>query len=269
MAPTLPRGRPKSAAFPLSARGRPRQNAAMTFSSPLPPCLSEPSERWPLPLALSNATLNSARFDPALLQATDFAACGIAPVRGVAKRQAEYLAGRLCARQALLRLTGLPGVPAVGEDRAPQWPAGVVGSITHGDGWAAALVGQADTWRGLGLDTELLIPAERAGRLAEQILTPAELRRLPGTPEEQAWLTSLTFSFKESLFKALYPLVRQRFYFEHAELLDWTPGGAARLRLLEGLGPDWPAGSLLEGQFVCEGERLLTLVAIPAEKPGR
>ncbi|WP_349572427.1 4'-phosphopantetheinyl transferase family protein [Azotobacter salinestris] len=236
----------------------------MSISSPLPPCLSAPSTRWPLPLALPATALQSARFEPGLLQAADFDACGIAPVRGAAKRQAEYLAGRLCARQALQRLTGTPSVPAVGEDRAPQWPAGVVGSITHGAGWAAALVGQADTWRGLGLDTELLLPTGRAGRLAGQILTAAELSRLPDTPEAQAWLASLTFSLKESLFKALYPLVRRRFYFEHAELLDWTPAGTARLRLLEGLGPDWPAGSLLDGQFVCEGERLLTLVAIPA-----
>ncbi|GAB3469824.1 4'-phosphopantetheinyl transferase family protein [Azotobacter salinestris] len=236
----------------------------MTLSNPLPPCLSEPSERWPLPLALSATVFHSARFEPGLLRAADFDACGIAPVRGAAKRQAEYLAGRLCARQALQRLTGTPDVPAIGEDRAPQWPAGVVGSITHGAGWAAALVGQADAWRGLGLDTELLLPTGRARRLVGQILTPAELGRLPDTPEAQAWLTSLTFSLKESLFKALYPLVRRRFYFEHAELLDWTPAGTARLRLLEGLGPDWPAGSLLEGQFVCEGERLLTLIAIPA-----
>ena len=35
-------------------------------------------------------------------------------MRGVAKRQAEYLAGRLCAREALRRVTGQPGVPAVG-----------------------------------------------------------------------------------------------------------------------------------------------------------
>ncbi|GAB3384357.1 4'-phosphopantetheinyl transferase family protein [Azotobacter armeniacus] len=238
----------------------------MPIFSPLPPCLSETSERWPLPLALSGTVLHSARFDPSLLRAADFAACGIAPVRGVAKRQAEYLAGRLCARAALQRLTGIPGVPAVGEDHAPQWPAGVVGSITHGAGWAAALVGHAGTWRGLGLDTETLLPAERARRLAEQILTPAERRRLPGcTHEEQAWLTSLTFSLKESLFKALYPLVRRRFYFEHAELLDWNSAGEARLRLLTDLGPEWPTGSLLEGQFVREGERLLTLVAIPVE----
>lgn len=255
----------QSAAFPLSARGHPRQNAAMTFSSPLPPCLSEPSERWPLPLALPNAALNSAHFDPALLQATDFAACGIAPVRGVAKRQAEYLAGRLCARQALLRLTGVPGVPAVGEDRAPQWPAGVVGSITHGDGWAAALVGQADTWRGLGLDTELLIPAERAGRLAEQILTPAELRRLPGTPGEQAWLTSLTFSFKESLFKALYPLVGRRFWFHAAALVEQAGDGRVRLQLREDLDGEWRQGRCLDGQFAVREERLLSLVAVAAD----
>ncbi len=241
----------------------------MLFSNPLPACLNEPSEHWPLPLALPATALVSVGFDPTRLCASAFDACGIGAVRGVPKRQTEYLAGRFCARTALQRLTGVASVPATGEDRAPQWPAGVVGSITHGEGRAAAVVGRAEAWRGLGLDTEILLPTERALRLAGQILTPAERLRLQGRePEEQAWLIGLTFSLKESLFKALYPLVLRRFYFEHAELLDWSPGGTARLGLLDDLGPDWPAGSRLEGQFACEDERLFTLVAIPAEKSG-
>lgn len=231
----------------------------------IPSCCSEPREHWPLPLVLPGVRLVSTRFDPAGLAPADFERCGIAPIRGAAKRQTEYLAGRLCARQALYDLTGSPGVPAVGEDRSPQWPAGVVGSITHGDGWAAALVARNHDWCGLGLDVEALLPAERSQRLAAQIHTPAELQRLAAlAPPEQAWLTTLAFSLKESLFKALYPLVRQRFYFQHAELLDWSETGFARLRLLIPLNRDWPAGAVLEGQFVQQDGRLLTLVGIAA-----
>ena len=43
--------------------------------------------------------------------------------RSVAKRQAEFLAGRICARAALQQLEGLSFIPAIGEDRAPVWPA--------------------------------------------------------------------------------------------------------------------------------------------------
>jgi enterobactin synthetase component D len=242
-----------------------RHTISMTPDIYHPACCSPLLAHWPLPLALRGSQLLSCNFDPAQLKADDFARCGIAPPKGVAKRQTEFLAGRLCARQALQQLTGTPAVPAVGADRAPCWPAGVVGSISHGDGWAAALVATQADWRGLGLDIERLMSTERAARLQASILTPAELARLAEYPAaQQAWLVSLTFSLKESLFKALYPLVQQQFYFQDAELLSHSPEGEAQLQLRRGLGPDWPAGSPLNGQFVQLGERLLSLVSIPA-----
>lgn len=231
----------------------------------LPPCCTALSDHWPLPQALPGVQLISTRFDATRLAAGDFDRCGIATVNGVAKRQTEYLAGRLCAREALRRVTGTAAVPAVGADRAPQWPAEVSGSITHGSGWAAAMVAHASAWRGLGLDVERRLAPARAERLAGEILTPGELQQLQGlTPEQQAWRISLSFSFKESLFKALYPLVLQRFYFQDAELLSCHADGSARLRLLIELSGDWPAGSELAGQFVEFDGHLLSLVAIPA-----
>jgi len=231
----------------------------------LPSCCTALSDHWPLPQALPGVQLISTRFDPALLGAEDFDRSGIAAVSGVAKRQAEYLAGRLCAREALRRVTGIASVPAVGADRAPQWPAEVSGSITHGSGWAAALAAPRSTWRGLGLDVEQRLPAARAERLAGEILTPGELQQLHAlAPEQRAERISLTFSFKESLFKALYPLVLQRFYFQDAELLSCHADGSARLRLLIDLSGDWPAGSELNGQFVEFDGYLLSLIAIPA-----
>jgi enterobactin synthetase component D len=229
-----------------------------------PACCSPLDTHNPLPNSLAGAQLISTRFDPTLFAEDDFARCDIAPVRGVAKRQAEYLAGRLCAREALRRVTGQPGVPAVGADRAPQWPLGVVGSITHGDNWAAALVAQREQWRALGLDVERLLPAERAQRLQGEILTPAEVQRLQNLDDEtRAARISLTFSLKESLFKALYPLTLTRFYFHDAELLE-IDHDSARLRLLIDLHPDWRTGTELDGQFAQFDNKVLSLVAVAA-----
>lgn len=234
-------------------------------STPHHPRFCQPLHaHWPLPQALAGAQLLSCHFDPTQLQADDAALSGIAAVNGASKRQAEYLAGRLCARQALLQLTGTATVPAVGADRAPCWPAGVVGSITHGDGWAAAVVAPACNYRGLGLDVETWLSHERAERLATQLLTPAELQRLAQLPAEQrAAQISLSFSLKESLFKALYPLVQQRFYFHDAEVLR-AADGQAELQLLRDLSPHWPAGSRCQGQFVDLGAQVLSLVSIAA-----
>lgn len=229
-----------------------------------PTCCSPLDDHDPLPQPLAGSHLISTRFDPTLLQGDDLARCGITPVPGVAKRQSEYLAGRLCAREALRRLTGQASVPAVGSDRAPQWPQGVAGSITHGDGWAAALVAPQQHWRGVGLDVEQLLPVERALRLQGEILTPAERERLQGLDdEERALRISLTFSFKESLFKALYPLTLTRFYFEDAELLQCAPD-ATRLRLLIDLNDEWRNGAELNGQFALFDDKVLSCVAVAA-----
>ena len=115
------------------------------------------------------------------------------------------------------------------------------------------------------MDLENLLTLERAERLAGEILTTDELQRMAALPREQiALLVTLTFSVKESLFKALYPIVQKRFYFEHAEVLEWSAAGYVRLRLLTDLSAQWCHGTELEAQFVVDGEQLLSLVAISA-----
>ena len=237
--------------------------------TPLPACCTPLDAHWPLPVPLPGTVFLSTRFDPALLIAHDFQRSAVPPPpsiqRSVAKRQAEFLAGRLCARAALQQLDQLDCVPAIGEDRAPVWPGHISGSITHSTGHAAAIVGHKAQWRGLGMDLENLLTLERAERLAGEILTTDELQRMAALPREQiALLVTLTFSVKESLFKALYPIVQKRFYFEHAEVLEWSAAGYVRLRLLTDLSAQWCHGTELEAQFVVDGEQLLSLVAISA-----
>ena len=56
----------------------------------------------------------------------------------VAKRVNEFTAVRHCARRAMAAL-GLPPAPVVPDERgAPRWPDGVVGAMTHCDGYRAA-----------------------------------------------------------------------------------------------------------------------------------
>ena len=238
--------------------------------SHLPACCSAPAADWPLPLPLPGLILHSCRFDPAQLAADDFVRCGLTPPAAIAgaaaKRQGEFLAGRLCAASALQALAGHACYyPARGADNAPCWPPGSLGSITHSHGWAAALVGAQEAWRGLGVDAEPLLTLARAERLAGEILTPAELAHFQHLPADErgAWLT-LCFSLKESLFKALYPLVQRRFYFQAAALVEQDGNGRVRLQLREELGGEWTAGRCLDGQFALHDERLLSLVAIPA-----
>ncbi|WP_028694721.1 4'-phosphopantetheinyl transferase family protein [Pseudomonas cremoricolorata] len=230
----------------------------------LPLCCDPIQFHWPLPQAIPGAVLASCSFDPARLHGDDFARAGIEQSdslqRSVAKRQAEYLAGRVCARAALQRLDGRSYVPTSGADRAPVWPHDIRGSITHGQGWAAAVVAAHGTCQGIGLDQERLLDDARAERLAGEILTPAELQRLDRS--QIGLVVTLTFSLKESLFKTLYPLTLQRFYFEHAELLEWSSDGLARLRLLTDLSSDWRQGCEVQGQFCLTDGHLLSLISV-------
>lgn len=241
----------------------------MTRLPALPACCTPLRADWPLPQPLPGSVWRSTDFTPAHLLADDFARSAIempaSIQRSVAKRQAEFLAGRLCARAALLHLDGTCATPAIGEDRAPVWPAHIAGAITHSNGRAGAVVALKSVWQGLGIDLENLLSDERARRLVKEILTPGEQRRMAeGCDEDVALVVTLTFSIKESLFKALFPLVGQRFYFEHAEVLSWSKDGHVRLRLLTDLSTEWHHGKEIEGQFAVHEGQLLSLVAIAA-----
>lgn len=236
----------------------------------LPDCCSSPSTQWPWPRALPGVQWIMLSFDKQRLAEGDFSHCGIEAPENIrdaaAKRQVEFLAGRLCAREALRALTGMPDVPLIAESRAPVWPNGLVGSITHSGTLAAALVASTEHFRGIGLDAEALLSSSRSERLAAQLLTPRELDWLASLPaEQQALFVTLIFSCKESLFKALFPLVGVRFYFQDAELIAWdNQTQQVTLRLLKPLADDWPAGSRLEGQYALQEDYLISMIAIPA-----
>jgi enterobactin synthetase component D len=178
--------------------------------------------------------------------------------RAAAKRRNEYLAGRCAARQSIRALTGKSLIPDTDHDRAPIWPSGLVGSISHGGGHAVALVGKQIDYLGLGVDIEPPLDTRRAMKLAPQILTDSELRS-DVSPEH----VSRAFSAKESLFKALYPLTRVWFGFQDAVLVACDEDGQGTLRLCRDLGSDWPRGRCLPFRHVRFRGAILTRVDIP------
>ena len=239
----------------------------MSFEVDLPAFCTASDNHLPWPRPLPDLPLVSLDFDETRLEDQDFEKTGIGVPenlqRAVAKRKAEYLAGRLCAREALRKAIGVDAVPGTGEDRAPQWPDGSVGSITHSHGRAAAIVGAAPRFASVGLDLEHTMPDSRAVKLADQILTQAEQQRFAKALADQPGeFLTLTFSLKETLFKALYPLTLKRFYFEHAELLEWSAEGVARVRLLTDLSQEWQSGRELTGQFINRSGQILSAIAI-------
>lgn len=185
--------------------------------------------------------------------------------RAVSRRRVEYVAGRICARSAIEALQHTPLFPAMGPNRAPQWPPGLTGSITHAHGRAAALVGLDHDWQGIGLDLETLLSDGQAQELAGDILTPDEQSRLARLPEsQQAQQVTLSFSVKESLFKALFPLTSRPFYFQDAELMN-----EHHIRLLTTLSGRWQEGDILPFDWRRIDDRLLSWILIQAEDPDR
>jgi 4'-phosphopantetheinyl transferase EntD len=132
-------------------------------------------------------------------------------------RRSEFTTVRWCARKALSDMgapTG-PLLPATAGaqflGRHPTWPRGIVGSMTHCEGYRAAAVADGTAVAALGIDAELHgdLPAPALRRISGA----DELARLDALRREHpaiSW-SRIVFSAKESVFKALYPRTRRWF----------------------------------------------------------
>jgi 4'-phosphopantetheinyl transferase EntD len=136
----------------------------------------------------------------------------------VDKRRREFTTARACARTALAKL-GLPPVPIVpGLRGAPQWPPGVVGSITHCAGYRASAVARDLDVVTIGLDAEPhdTLPAGVLGAVASDG-EQARLAGLAAARPDVCW-DRMLFSAKESVYKAWFPLTRRWLGFEEASV---------------------------------------------------
>lgn len=132
--------------------------------------------------------------------------------RALPARRAEFMAGRLAARRAMARLGHAAHPVPAGTDRAPIWPAGICGSISHEGGLAVAVVARAPA--AIGVDLALDTPLEDA--LIPEICRPEERALVPRF--HQGHFAARAFSAKEALFKAQYPVTGVLFGFHGMEV---------------------------------------------------
>ncbi|MBG7698510.1 4'-phosphopantetheinyl transferase superfamily protein [Streptomyces sp. MC1] len=193
--------------------------------------------------------------------------------RSVAKRRREFAAVRGCARRAMEKL-GVPPQPVLtGERGAPLWPDGLLGSMTHCDGYCAAALVRATDLASLGID------AEPHGALPEgvgsSVFLPAEAERLDRLAARWSsvhW-DRLLFSAKESVYKAWFPLTRTWLDFSEADITvrldaDGEPSGALHAELLVP-GPVIGGHRLqaFEGRWTVRHGVVATSVVIPHPAP--
>ncbi|MET8155297.1 4'-phosphopantetheinyl transferase superfamily protein [Sphaerisporangium sp. NPDC005289] len=184
------------------------------------------------------------------------------------RRRQEFSTARVCAHDALRKLGVRPGPVLPGLRGEPQWPTGVVGSITHCAGYRGAVVAAASKVTAIGIDAEPnepLVPG-----VLEAISLPEEresLAKLTARHPRVQW-DRMLFSAKESVFKAWFPLAKRWLDFQdilinvdpaNGEFTAWLRIGGPRVRGLR--------ITVFSGRWVSDAGLVLTAVVLPA--PGR
>ncbi|MCX7559226.1 4'-phosphopantetheinyl transferase superfamily protein [Sulfitobacter sp. F26204] len=168
-------------------------------------------------------------------------------------RKREFAAGRVAARQALAQL-GIAPVPVfAAKDRAPVWPQGVYGSISHTKTLCAAVV--ADRGHTVGLDLEADTDLNEG--LLSTICSTAEQARIAGP--NLLHLGKLIFCAKEAVYKAQYPLTGMLLGFDHIDILLDQAEERFSATFLKPAGC-FAAGDRLPGRYATVAGHLVTAV---------
>lgn len=180
--------------------------------------------------------------------------------RVVDKRRREFTTGRNCARRALATL-GLPALPILpGRGRQPVWPSGIIGSITHCDGFCAAAVASQKQLVGLGIDAEPNRPL------------PPEVPNLVLVEAEQLWVhemlgsgifwDTILFSAKESAFKAIFPILHTWIGFENVRISLDPSTRTFCIRLVDRLTANLDEIHRIEGRYFVDNKYIYTSAVI-------
>jgi 4'-phosphopantetheinyl transferase EntD len=184
--------------------------------------------------------------------------------KSVAKRRNEFITVRYCARQALAEL-GFAPVPILKGDKGePCWPDGVVGSLTHTEGFRGAAVATRDVVRSVGIDAEPhdVLP----NGVLDAISLPAERAEISALPAGLHW-DRILFCAKEATYKAWYPLTQRWLGFEDAHIVfdvdeDSTTGGFVSRVLIDPAALSGPPLTALRGRWSVRDGLALTAIVL-------
>lgn len=180
-----------------------------------------------------------------------------------AKRRAEFFSGRWCARKAICQLTDSDH-PIIGmrPDGLPDWPPGLIGSISHSATRAVAVVAAAEECLAIGVDVQDRVPPETAARVSGFVLSLPEAERCRASLGEP-WF-EVMFSAKETLFKGLFPRCGK--YFGHREVEAMAVDGTNRvvsLALCNNVGY-WRRGQRFRVRYEVFPNRVFTWMCLRA-----
>jgi 4'-phosphopantetheinyl transferase EntD len=184
--------------------------------------------------------------------------------RAVEKRRREFATGRSCARTALRGL-GVGPVPILaGERGAPQWPSGIVGTITHCSGYRAAVAARQTEFRTVGLDAEP--NDDLPDGVLRAVSLPAERDRIAGLLEAAPGVCwdRLLFCAKEAVYKAWYPLTRSWLGFEDADITFDAADGTFEARLVAPATVDGEPLTGFSGRWLSDRGLILAAIVVPA-----
>ncbi len=179
----------------------------------------------------------------------------------VERRRLEFAAGRAAARRAIAALGRPPCAVPAAADRAPVWPEGLVGSISHTADACLAAVAETCRFAALGLDLEPAAALEPA--LWPEICTDAErLWLVRQAATQRGLLARLIFSAKEAAYKAQYPLTGSLIGFDAIEIVPDLATGTFSARFTVAV-PPFGARETLPGRFSIDGGLIVATVVLP------
>lgn len=151
-----------------------------------------------------------------------------------------------------------------GEDRAPVWPDGLVGSITHTDAWAAAAVARrGDGFAAIGIDLEPADPL--APDLWESVCASEEREKLAIISGMTPGLAArIVFCMKEAAFKCQYAISGAMLEFDDLAIeVDVGAGTFAAVFRREV--PPFDVDDRLVGRFSMSGGHIASAVVVRSE----
>ena len=178
----------------------------------------------------------------------------------VESRRREFTTTRSLAREALKELGIVAGPILQLPTRAPLWPDGVVGSITHCEGYRAVAVAKTAEVFSVGIDAEPHRPL------------PAEVRGHVMVDRERAWIATapagihwdrVLFSAKESVYKTCFPVTGMWLGFEDVVItFDDSDKSFKALLPTTFVFATKPELRELQGRFLVEDDLILTAITI-------
>jgi enterobactin synthetase component D / holo-[acyl-carrier protein] synthase len=189
------------------------------------------------------------------------------------QRRREFAAVRACARRALASAGFEPGPVPRGPAGAPVWPPGVVGSMTHCNGYRACAIGRTDAFAAIGIDAEPHEPLpDGVLAMAASERERAALAKLAADDPGVCWAKVL-FSAKEAIFKARSPATGRWLGFADANV-EINADGTFAARLA---GPRTSAGgartsaggavTVYHGRWLVGHGLIATAVVVPVSRP--